>query len=108
VVQVLGEFEQLVLMSVMRVADDAYGIPIHAELRARTGRGPTLAAVYKTLERLEDKGLLTSRLGEATRERGGRRKRFFTVTTAGQRELRASLTAIRRMAAGLDIGLETP
>jgi DNA-binding PadR family transcriptional regulator len=105
---VLGEFEQLVLMSVMRVGDDAYGIPIHAELRECTRRDLTLAAVYKTLERLDAKGFLTSRLGEATPERGGRRKRFFAVTTAGRRELKSSLAAIRRMAAGLDIGLETP
>lgn len=102
----LGEFEQLVLMSVMRVGGDAYGIPIHAELRHRTGRDPTLAAVYKTLERLEDKGFLASRLGEATPERGGRRKRFFSITSAGRRELRTSLAAIRKMAAGLDVGLE--
>ena len=104
----LGEFEQLILLSVMRVGDDAYGIPIHAELRRQAGRNPTLAAVYKTLERLEGKGLLNSRLGEATPERGGRRKRFYTVTVAGRRELRASLSAIRRLASGLDIGLETP
>ena len=102
----LGEFEQLVLLSVMRCGDDAYGIPIHAELRRRTSRDPSLASVYKALERLALKGFLTSRVGAPTAERGGRRRQLFTVTSAGRKELRESLSAIRRMADGLSVGLE--
>ena len=102
----LGEFEQLVLMAVMRAGEGAYGIPIHAELRQRTGRDPSLASVYKTLERLEQKGFLAVRLGAPTPERGGRRKQIYSVTNAGKKELRGALAAIRRMAAGLDVGLE--
>lgn len=101
-----GEFEQIVLMAVMRVGDDAYGVPIHAEIRKRTGRDPSLAAVYKTLERLERKGFLTTRVGEPTPERGGRRKQYYAVSSAGRKELRRAMSAIRKMASGLDVGLE--
>lgn len=101
-----GEFEQIVLMAVMRVGEDAYGIPIHTEIRKRTGRDPAVASVYKTLERLERKGFLASRIGEPTPERGGRRKQFYTITSAGKKELRSAMSAIRRMASGLDVGLE--
>jgi DNA-binding PadR family transcriptional regulator len=103
---VLGEFEQLVLLAVMRCGDEAYGIPIHAELRRRAGRDPSLASVYKALERLNRKGFLSIRVGPSTPERGGRRKQLFTVTSAGRKELRDSLVAIRRMADGLAVGLE--
>jgi PadR family transcriptional regulator, regulatory protein PadR len=103
---VLGEFEQLILMAVMQVGDGAYGIPIHAELRRRTGRDPSLASVYKTLERLEQKGFVSVRVGPPTPERGGRRKQLYTLTNTGRKELRSALSAIRRMAAGLDVGLE--
>jgi len=72
---VLGDFEQLVLLSLMRLGSDAYGVSICDEITARTGRDVSLGAVYKTLERMEDKGLVSSRLGEPTAERGGRRKR---------------------------------
>jgi DNA-binding PadR family transcriptional regulator len=103
---VLGEFEQLVLMAVMRVGDDAYGVPVHAELKRRTGRNPSVAGVYKAMERLTEKGFLSVRVGPPTAERGGRRKQLYTVTGAGRKELRASLGDIRRMAHGLDVGLE--
>ena len=102
----LGEFEQLVLLAVMRSGDDAYGIPVHAEIRRRTGRDPSVAAVYKTMERLAAKGFLSVRTGPPTPERGGRRKQLYAVTGAGRRELRATLGDIRRMAHGLDVGLE--
>ena len=102
----LGEFEQLVLMAVMQSGDDAYGIPVHAELRRRTGRDPSLASVYKTLERLTAKGLLSVRVGAPTPERGGRRKQLYSVTAAGRKALRGALAAIRSMARGLDVGLE--
>ena len=102
----LREFEQLILMAVLRAGDAAYGIPVHAEVVRHTGRDPSLASVYKTLERLERKGLLSVRTGPPTPERGGRRKQLYRVTNAGQKELRAALGAIRRMARGLDVGLE--
>src|SRR5881409_85269 len=79
-VPVLGELEQVVLLSVMRVGDDAYGVPILAEIEREAGRELTLATVYKTLSRLEDKGLVVSRLGDPTPARGGRRKRFYSPT----------------------------
>ena len=102
----LGEFEQLVLLAVMRAGDDAYGIPVHAEIRRRTGRDPSVASVYKTMERLASKGFLAVRVGPPTPERGGRRKQLYSVTGAGRKELRATLADIRRMAHGLDVGLE--
>lgn len=97
----LGEFEQLVLLALVRLADHGYGISIHAEIVRRTGRDVSLAAVYKTLDRLEQKGLAASRLGDATRERGGRRKKHFRIQPAGRRALAQSLASIRRMTEGL-------
>src|SRR3954454_2627344 len=102
----LGELEQVVLLAVLRVGKDAYGVPVHDEIQRRAGRDLTLGTIYKTLTRLEDKGLVTSRIGEPTPERGGRRTRCYAVTPAGRRELQASIRTLRRMAAGLDVGLE--
>ena len=101
----LGEFEQLVLLALLRVGDDAYAVPVHEAIR-RGGRDLTLGAIYKTLARLEEKGLVESRTGEPTAQRGGRRKRLYTVTAAGRAALRTSLATIRRLAAGLGLGLE--
>jgi PadR family transcriptional regulator PadR len=102
----LGEFEQVVMLAVMRVGSDAYGIPVRDEIVRRTGRRPSLGAIYKTLSRLADKGLVASRVGQPTEQRGGRRTRRYTVTTPGHRALRTSLRVIDQMTAGLDIGLE--
>lgn len=102
----LGEFEQLVLLAILRAGREAYGIPIRDEIAARTGREVALGTVYKTLVRLEEKALVSSRTGDPTPQRGGRRKRFYAVTAAGRAELRGSLGALRRMASGLDLGLE--
>jgi PadR family transcriptional regulator, regulatory protein PadR len=103
----LGEFEQLVLLGVLQSCDDAYGVPVWRAIEARAGRSSSLAAVYKTLDRLEAKGLVRSRVGEPTAERGGRAKRVYVVSATGLRTLRASLDAVRRMAAGLDEVLGT-
>jgi DNA-binding PadR family transcriptional regulator len=103
----LGEFEQLVLLAVLRLADRAYGMTIQEEIRRRAGRDVSLGSVYKTLERLEDKGYLTSRLGDPTPERGGRRKKFYTVVPVATEALRQSLRALRRMTAGLPADLRT-
>ena len=97
----LGEFEQLVLLALVRLGDQAYGISIHGELQRRARRDVTVAAVYKTLERLEDKGLAVSRVGEPTAERGGRRKKHFRIQPAGRRALTHALASLRRMADGL-------
>ena len=104
----LGEFEQLVLLAILRAGEDAYGVPIRQAIVDRTGRDVSLAAVYKTLTRLEDKGLVVASVGEPTPERGGRRKRYYAVTAAGRRSLRQSVEVLRRMARGLDLGVETP
>ena len=104
----LGELEQVVLLSVMRVGEEAYGVPILAEIERETGRELTLATVYKTLSRLEEKGLVASRMGEPTAARGGRRKRYFAPTAEGRRALRESIAALRRMAHGLQVGWDAP
>ena len=102
----LGELEQVVLLATLRQGDEGYGVTIHDEIRRATQRDLTLGTIHKTLVRLEAKGLVASRMGEATPQRGGRRKRHYEVTPEGVRVLRASLRALRRMAAGLPVGLE--
>lgn len=104
----LGEFEQLVLLALMRLGAEAYGVAIRDEIEQQTGRSVTLGAVYTTLLRLENKRLVTARLGEPTPQRGGRRKKYYRPLAAGRRELAASLDAIRGMTRGLTPGLELP
>ena len=104
----LGEFEQIVILAVLRVGEKAYGVPVRDEIVVRTRREVTLGSIYKTLSRLEEKGFVSSHTGDPTPERGGRRTRCYTVTAAGRAELRQSVKTLRRMAAGLDIGLELP
>ena len=84
----LGRFEELVLLALVRLRENAYGVPIRREIAERTGRDVSFGAVYTTLERLERKGYVSSRVGEPTRERGGRAKRYFRVTAKGLREVR--------------------
>lgn len=102
----LGEFEQLVLLAILRVEDDAYGVTIRHAIVDESRREVSLAAVYKTLTRLEEKGLVVARTGEPTPERGGRRKRYYTLSAAGRRALRQSIEVVQRMARGLGLGLE--
>ena len=97
----LGEFEQLILLALVRLGDQGYGVSIHNEIVRRAGRDVTVASVYKTLERLEVKGLAVSALGEPTAERGGRRKKYFRIQPAGRRALAHALASLRRMADGL-------
>lgn len=104
----LGELEQVVLLAVLQAGDQAYGVPVQSEIRRRARRTLTLGTIYKTLARLETKGFVASRLGEPTAERGGRAKRYYTLTPAGRQAVRGSLAALRRMAAGLDVGLQAP
>jgi len=85
----LGEFEELVLTMVGILQDEAYGNAIVQEIKDRVDRDVNLSAVHVTLYRLEDKGYVKSKMGGATAERGGRRKRVFTITSAGLATLRA-------------------
>jgi len=89
----LTDFEFMILLAILRVRDDAYGVTIAREIEETAGRGVTLAAVYLALERLQENGLVTSSLGEATAERGGRAKKFFRVTPAGLRALKQTQRA---------------
>jgi PadR family transcriptional regulator PadR len=86
----LGDLEHLVLLAILRLGQEAYGIPILDEVSARSGRDVSRATVYVALKRLEQKGLVTSRLGDSTPERGGRAKRFFKLRPAGLKALRDS------------------
>ena len=104
---VLGDFEQLVLMGVLRLGDDAYGAAIRQEIHARSGRDVSINAVYTTLDRLEDKGFLRSRAGDPTPQRGGRRRKFFSMTPAGVAALKQAYRAFTAMADGLERRLET-
>lgn len=83
----LGEFEEVVLLTVAVLAPHAYSVAIAEDLEKQTSRIVTTGAVHAALQRLEDKGFLNSSMGEATNERGGRRKRIFTITVAGSRVL---------------------
>lgn len=102
----LGELEQIVLLAVLRVGDAAYGVPVHDEIVRLAQRDLTLGTVYKTLSRLEEKGFVRSYEGDPTPQRGGRRTRCFAVTNTGRKSLESSLATLRRMAVGLDVGLE--
>jgi DNA-binding PadR family transcriptional regulator len=93
----LGDLEHLVLLAFVRLGEESYGVPILEEIATRTGRPVSRAAVYIALRRLEAKGLLRSRLGEATPERGGRAKRYFRITRAGLRQLQTSRQALVKM-----------
>jgi PadR family transcriptional regulator, regulatory protein PadR len=86
----LGDMEHLVLLAILRLGRDAYGIPILDEVAARSGREVSRATVYVALKRLEQKGLVTSRIGDSTPERGGRAKRFFRLKPSGLKALRES------------------
>jgi PadR family transcriptional regulator, regulatory protein PadR len=99
----LGEFEQVVLLAILRLGDDAYGVTIRDEIRKRTDREPTPGALYTTLDRLEDKGLVTSRMGDPTPQRGGRAKRFFRVSAIGVEAVARAQRSYRRLLEGLKL-----
>lgn len=102
----LGEFEQPVMLAVLRLDDEAYGTSIREQLKARAERDVSPGAIFTTLERLESRGLVTSRLGDATAERGGRRKRFYQLSAEGRRAVSRSLNTVKRMVRGLEPKLE--
>jgi PadR family transcriptional regulator, regulatory protein PadR len=98
---VLGGVELLVLLALIRLGDDAYGVPIADEIEASLGRSVSVGSVYITLERLEHKGLVSSRLGEPTAERGGRAKTYFRPTAKGLREVRVAKRSLMRLWQGV-------
>ncbi|HEY7497336.1 MAG TPA: helix-turn-helix transcriptional regulator [Vicinamibacterales bacterium] len=103
----LGEFEHIVLLAILRLGDEAYAIPIREEIEARTGRSVARGALYTALERLEAKRCLRSRMGAPLPERGGRARRYFTVTAAGLASIRSSRRSLMRLWQGLEERLES-
>lgn len=91
----------MVILALIRLGDNAYGVPISREIEASTGREVVVGSVYAALERLEQKGLVSSSLGEPTAERGGRAKRYFQVTPKGWREVRKTRQALISLWRGL-------
>jgi len=103
-----GEFEVLLMLAVMRLGDDAYGVTIREELENETSRTLTLGTVYKTLGRLEDKGHLRSRVSKPVAERGGRRKKLYELTSAGLAAMQRSLADLRSLTRGLNLEVGKP
>jgi PadR family transcriptional regulator, regulatory protein PadR len=97
----LGNFELMLLLAILRLGEDAYGVTIAQELEEQTGREVVVASVYATLERLQERGLVTSSLGDPTPERGGRAKRYFQITSAGIREARDTRRSLMNLWKGL-------
>ena len=93
----LGGFELLVLLALMRLGDEAYGVPISDAIEESSGREVAIGSVYLTLDRLESKGLVSSRLGEPTAERGGRAKTYFHITAKGLREVRQARRTLMQL-----------
>lgn len=102
----LGELEHMILLAILRLGDDAYGMAIRDELEDQVGREVTRSAAYITLERLSKKGYLTTRMGDPTPSRGGRAKRYYELTAAGKEAMRVSGQALMRMWAGHESLLE--
>ena len=97
----IGDFEQLILFALVRLGADAYGASLRREIEARTGRTISAGALYTALDRLETRGFVASGLGEPTPERGGKRKRLYTLQPAGERVLARVYESLRLMAGGL-------
>jgi DNA-binding PadR family transcriptional regulator len=97
----LGNFDLMLMLALLRMGEHAYGVTIARELEKQTGREVVVASVYATLERLQERGLVTSMLGESTPERGGRAKRYFRITGAGIREVRDAQRSLMNLWRGL-------
>jgi DNA-binding PadR family transcriptional regulator len=102
----LGEFEQMVMLAIVHLKGNVYGVPIVEEIERRTGRSVARAAVYITLRRLEAKGLISSWMSDPTAERGGKARRLVKVEPVGLEALRESRDALERMWKGLDASPE--
>jgi PadR family transcriptional regulator, regulatory protein PadR len=99
----LGEFEQITLLAILRLEENAYGVTIREEIASCTGREASPGALYTTLDRMEEKGMVRSWFGEATPQRGGRAKRYFAVTKMGRAALIDTQRAYQRLLNGLDL-----
>lgn len=99
----LGEFEILVMAALLRLGDKAYGTTIREEIETRTDRKVTVGALYATLNRMEEKDYVRSRVGDATPQRGGRAKRYYRLTPLGDAQLQRSLSALNNMLDGLQM-----
>jgi PadR family transcriptional regulator PadR len=97
----LGEFEHIIILALLRLGDEAYGMRVRQEIEQRAGRETSIGAVYSTLDRLETKGLVESSTGDPTPERGGRAKRVFRATPKGIQALERSQQALMNMMEGL-------
>lgn len=104
----LGEFEYAVLLAILRLDEEAYAVPIRELIEERTGRPVARGALYTGLDRLEVKGCLRSRMGEATEERGGKPRRYYSVTPAGMKAIRATHESLANLSRGLEAILEKP
>ena len=93
----LTDFELMILLAILRIGDDAYGVPIAGEIETTGGRSVILGAVYAALDRLEANGLVSSRVGDPSPERGGRAKRYFQVTATGLRAVRQTQRALTKL-----------
>jgi DNA-binding PadR family transcriptional regulator len=102
----LGEFEQLILLAILDLDDDAYGAEIGRAIEGRTGRNVSAGAIYTALDRLESRGYVTSREGEPTAERGGRRRNYYRLEPEGALALNRSIGVIQAMSRGLLAELE--
>ncbi len=101
-IEPLGEFEHIVLLAILRLGDDAYAVPIGEEIQKHTGRVISRGSIYITLDRLETKGYLRSRLGDPTPERGGRAKRYYALRPRAMAALRDSRRALVSLWTGLE------
>jgi DNA-binding PadR family transcriptional regulator len=102
----LGEFEQIALLAILRLGQNAYAIPVREEIERRTGRNVARGALYTALERLEAKGCLRSRMSDPLPERGGRSRRYYSVTPSGLAALRASRAALLALWKGVESQIE--
>ncbi len=104
----LGSFEEVILLTLLRLGENAYGVTVRQTVEEVTGRSASIGAIYATLDRLEEKGYVSSRQGEATPERGGRAKRYFKLEGAGLAALREAELVRSRLTRGLNLGLASP
>jgi DNA-binding PadR family transcriptional regulator len=104
--ETLADLEFLILLAILQVGDEAYGVPIAREIRRRAGRSVARAAIYVTLRRLEEHGLVSSWFGDPVAERGGKARRYYRIEPEGREMVRATRDALRSMWEGLDPVLE--
>jgi len=103
----MGDFEQLILLALVRLGPDAYGVTVRREIESRASRTVSPGALYTALDRLEKRGFVSSKLGEPTPERGGKRKRLYTLQPAGEKALARVYESLRLMSNGVSARLRT-